>query len=785
MNKFTRTGRLIGGFLTAVGLACVARAGSYSPPNGIVTNQQLDWDLTLGAGQSIEVKKFDPTKGTLTSVQMEVVQFSGSSVNQFENLTPFSGVAMITNHVDVNVYLKPKNSGDPLGASLLFIEATTVGFQQAFGPQDSNTYDYAGTGGFTVNSTFSQTAFPPPVIYSLDGTGHNLDAYIATVPDETIKFLAGSSSMVTQIVPSNSRTMYDAYATLEIKITYTYTPPPALPGLSIVKSTPKSTALPFEPVTYTYVVKNTGGVPLYDIVVKDDNGTPDYAPDDFTVDVIPELLPGETNVSRGRTSTKTVIPPVCFVGKLCGCGATVPAGLLIPEILSNGDVRATYIQDFAINDNTYGTGGVGWSRGAPGSHNFGNLTGSDKMEFRFFSKASSKVPVIDLYMDCISALNSVTIPGTGQTITYPSGYGTAGPFGGNEGKMVSGDPNNVVTFYTSISDNLNIPANLPKKAELIVNSPTYVAVAKDPAKPFYDLPGVDLTKAPGGWNPYNIYSVTVKAATFGTAGFGSVSIPDQHNSPTKQGCYQLPNTPTCWAVNNTATANGAVTVGGALTVSATPATAHVDVCPAVGTPPCTSSWTHEDVGIPAESGSHECSIERSWTHEDVGIPAVACSASVTGSVFTVKGSGTDIGGGEDKFNFYHTDASGDCTIVARVVSVQNVDKDSRAGVMIRASTDKKSKFEGIFVTPSSGLVMVQRDCGGDLRKPGIVAPYWVKIVRVGNNFTTSYSADGSVWTTLGVKTISMPTDLLIGLAVCSHKNDTLCTAVFDNLTVIP
>ena len=73
---------------------------------------------------------------------------------------------------------------------------------------------------------------------------------------------------------------------------------------------------------------------------------------------------------------------------------------------------------------------------------------------------------IDFYVDTITAASSVTVPGTGQVISYPSGYGTLGPFGG-DGFMVAGNANNIVTFSTSISDNLNKAANLPNKAALM------------------------------------------------------------------------------------------------------------------------------------------------------------------------------------------------------------------------------------------------------------------------------------------------------------------------------
>ena len=44
----------------------------------------------------------------------------------------------------------------------------------------------------------------------------------------------------------------------------------------------------------------------------------------------------------------------------------------------------------------------------------------------------------------------MTLPGPASVIDYPAGYGTLGPFGG-DGFMVSGNPNNIVSFSTSIT----------------------------------------------------------------------------------------------------------------------------------------------------------------------------------------------------------------------------------------------------------------------------------------------------------------------------------------------
>ena len=91
-------------------------------------------------------------------------------------------------------------------------------------------------------------------------------------------------------------------------------------------------------------------------------------------------------------------------------------------------------------------------------------------------------------------------------------------------------------------------------------------------------------------------------------------------------------------------------------------------------------------------------------------------------------------------------------------------------------------------SPVSGSSQYRTSTGGtsgNVNTTGLVAPYWVKIVRVSNTFTSYRSANGTSWTSLGSQTITMGANVSIGLSVTSHNDGTLCTAVFDNVTATP
>jgi len=66
--------------------------------------------------------------------------------------------------------------------------------------------------------------------------------------------------------------------------------------------------------------------------------------------------------------------------------------------------------------------------------------------------------------------------------------------------------------------------------------------------------------------------------------------------------------------------------------------------------------------------------------------------------------------------------------------------------------------------------------------PANGVPYWARLKRIGNTFTSYVSSDGSNWTTVGSASISMTGSIYIGLAVTSHVNSELSTVTFDNVT---
>lgn len=176
-----------------------------------------------------------------------------------------------------------------------------------------------------------------------------------------------------------------------------------------------------------------------------------------------------------------------------------------------------------------------------------------------------------------------------------------------------------------------------------------------------------------------------------------------------------------------------------------------------------------------------------WTDVDVGAVGIAGGATANGGTFIVQGSGADVWGMADAFNYVYQPLSGDGTIVARVATISSEANWVKAGVMIRGSLSASSAQAFMVVSHAKGMAFQRRvsDDNISVSTAGSLttAPGWVKLVRAGNLITGYESADGLSWTEVGTDSFTMGQDVFVGLAVSSHVAATLSTATFDNVGV--
>lgn len=176
-----------------------------------------------------------------------------------------------------------------------------------------------------------------------------------------------------------------------------------------------------------------------------------------------------------------------------------------------------------------------------------------------------------------------------------------------------------------------------------------------------------------------------------------------------------------------------------------------------------------------------------WRTTDVGAVNIYGSASVSNGTYTLGGSGNDIWGTADAFRFVYQTVYGDVDIRARVTSIDNTDTWAKAGVMIRSSTDRSAKHAMSILRPEGGASfqwrMEPRGVSSATNEPAAV-PYWVRMVRVENTFTSYISSDGSSWTMIGAPlTLPMSEMVYAGLVVTSHSTNVLCEATMTDVLV--
>ena len=219
----------------------------------------------------------------------------------------------------------------------------------------------------------------------------------------------------------------------------------------------------------------------------------------------------------------------------------------------------------------------------------------------------------------------------------------------------------------------------------------------------------------------------------------------------------------------------------AATAVTTPAPVVVVVPPPLVTPPVVTPVAPVTPVTPVAPVTPTSSV---WADMNIGSVGMLGSASQSGSVFTVTGSGTDIWAAPDVFNFDEQSFTGNGSAVARMVSNSSTNSGSKAGIMFRETNATDSRYVDMVVTPNKMVQFQYRSATHNsssyIATTGGAGTY-LKLTRSGNVFTGYYSSDGVTWKQLGTATLNLVNDIQVGMAVCSHNNVQLAMAKFDNV----
>jgi hypothetical protein len=179
-----------------------------------------------------------------------------------------------------------------------------------------------------------------------------------------------------------------------------------------------------------------------------------------------------------------------------------------------------------------------------------------------------------------------------------------------------------------------------------------------------------------------------------------------------------------------------------------------------------------------------------WRSKDIGRVAVSGRTRWKDDQFVVSSSPCVEDERFDAFHLVYMPMKGDGEIVARVVSLDNNDEESYAGIVMCDGLTPENRKAVLGVHPHGEAGVSFRRWGyqggsstGE-EIPSLKLPYWVKLVREQYDVTAYYSPDGRRWRFLKVSQGKMRDELIyVGLAVRVAKFKRLSETVIDHVSV--
>jgi regulation of enolase protein 1 (concanavalin A-like superfamily) len=172
----------------------------------------------------------------------------------------------------------------------------------------------------------------------------------------------------------------------------------------------------------------------------------------------------------------------------------------------------------------------------------------------------------------------------------------------------------------------------------------------------------------------------------------------------------------------------------------------------------------------------------SWVYSDTDFEMVA--------------GGSDIWNNADGFHFTYQELTGNFDVRVRVESLRYVtDNWAKAGLMVRESTNGGSRNLSAVVGPTAGVNQWEQNYRGDTNggttgwgntaSPVTYPNAWIRLIRMGDQFTVLRSTDGKAWEQRGNLTMVFTNKVLVGMAASAHNNSagTTTVAKFHNYLV--
>lgn len=187
---------------------------------------------------------------------------------------------------------------------------------------------------------------------------------------------------------------------------------------------------------------------------------------------------------------------------------------------------------------------------------------------------------------------------------------------------------------------------------------------------------------------------------------------------------------------------------------------------------------------------------------DIGNPVLSGTTKTVSNGITLTAGGADIWGTRDEFHFAWLEQSGDFEFSVRIEKLTDPHLYTKAGIMAREELSNNSSQIYFQVFPNNNArnknnggceFQYRKIKAGEMKAiyparfegtPEFPVNYpntWIRLKRVGDEFTGYYSTDGKTWKVYTAFTMKMAKKVHLGLAVTSHDTSKTATAIFKNM----
>ncbi len=200
-----------------------------------------------------------------------------------------------------------------------------------------------------------------------------------------------------------------------------------------------------------------------------------------------------------------------------------------------------------------------------------------------------------------------------------------------------------------------------------------------------------------------------------------------------------------------------------------------------------------DVAVTPNTLTNASVVGKYWldTVVDIGGPNPAgVHFSGKEGEIEIQAGGSDVWGTSDQFTYAYRPVTNDFDVKVRIDRLDYVGNAwAKAGMNVRESTDNNARMVWFYPGPLLGSKQfegaIRKENGGDVTdfgqpRPNSYFPAWLRLIRVGADFTAYLSPDGTNWNQFGAtqNAPQFPAQLLMGVGAVSHIDGTATTAEF-------